>query len=329
MTQQPTLHDVLAPIQPDLHATNDVIRERLQSRIALVNQIGDYIVNAGGKRLRPALVLLMARALGVTRDDLAHAHVLAAVIEFIHTATLLHDDVVDESDLRRGRRTANAEFGNAAPVLVGDFLYSRAFQMMVGVGRLRIMDVLADATNTIAEGEVLQLLNCSDPNVTEAGYFRVIEYKTAKLFEAAARVAAVLAGLDAAQEQRYGQYGLDLGIAFQLTDDALDYDGNAADLGKQVGDDLREGKPTLPLIHALAHAGPDECRTIREAIEAGGTTEVGGILNIIQACGSLTYTRQRAAHYAQRAATALHGLPASEYSRSLLQLCDVAVNRNV
>jgi octaprenyl-diphosphate synthase len=191
------------------------------------------------------------------------------------------------------------------------------------------MNILADATNVIAEGEVLQLLNCNDPNVTEADYFQVIEYKTAKLFEAATRVAAVLAGRDETEEQRYGQYGLHLGIAFQLTDDALDYDGNAAELGKQVGDDLREGKPTLPLIHALAHAGPDEGRTIRQAIEAGGTTEIAGVLDIIRGCGSLAYTRRRAAEYAQRAATALHGLPASEYGRSLLQLCDVAVNRSV
>jgi octaprenyl-diphosphate synthase len=324
----PTVKAVLTPIDADMQALNAVIQNSLHSEVPLVNRIGDYIIAAGGKRLRPALVLLIARALGLPESDMPKAHTLAAVVEFIHTATLLHDDVVDESDLRRGRSTANAKFGNPASVLVGDFLYSRAFQMMVSIGNLRVMDILADATNTIAEGEVLQLLNCNDPKVTETGYFKVIEYKTAKLFEAAARLAAVLAGKDQATERLLGQYGLQLGTAFQLIDDVLDYDGQSAALGKNVGDDLKEGKPTLPLIHALHTADASGQALIRSAIEQGGTTDVEPVLKVISQCGSLRYTRQCAQHQAAQAAHTIENLPSSIYKQALLELCKVAIERN-
>ncbi|NBN92272.1 MAG: octaprenyl diphosphate synthase, partial [Betaproteobacteria bacterium] len=248
-------------------AVDRVIRERLHSEVALVSQVADYIISAGGKRLRPALVVLSSRAHGI--QD-ARVHELAAIIEFIHTATLLHDDVVDESALRRGRDTANAAFGNAPAVLVGDFLYSRAFQMMVGIGSMRVMEVLADATNIIAEGEVLQLMNCNDPDIDEAAYLRVIRYKTAKLFEASTRLGAVLGGADALHEAAMAEYGMRLGTAYQLVDDILDYSGDSGSTGKNVGDDLAEGKPTLPLIHVLKHGDAEERALVRRAIEDGG-----------------------------------------------------------
>jgi octaprenyl-diphosphate synthase len=311
-----------------MQALNDSIRASLRSEVALINQISEYIIQAGGKRLRPALLLLLARALGLPEAQMPQAHRLAAVIEFIHTATLLHDDIVDESDMRRGRKTANAAFGNAAAVLVGDFLYSRSFQLMVSVGQMRVMEILADATNTIAEGEVLQLLNLGCADVSEASYFKVIEYKTARLFEAAARLAGVLCGVDRATEDRLGEYGRLLGSAFQLIDDVLDYSGDSKALGKNVGDDLREGKPTLPLIHALTLAKPEVAEKIRHAIENGGTQDVDEILGHIQACGSIAYTEARAQTMALAAADIAASLPASVFRDSLTDLCQLAVHRS-
>ncbi len=323
-----TAQAVLSPVAADMQAMNETIRASLRSEVALINQISDYIIQAGGKRLRPALVLLVARALKLPEEKMPLAHQLAGVVEFIHTATLLHDDVVDESDLRRGRKTANAMFGNAASVLVGDFLYSRAFQMMVSVGEMRIMEILADATNTIAEGEVLQLLNLGCADVSESSYFKVIEYKTAKLFEAAARLAAVLAGADAETERVLGEYGRLLGTAFQLIDDVLDYAGDSNALGKNVGDDLREGKPTLPLIHALSNAEPRVAEKIRAAIENGGTDEVAIILAHIQKSGSIQYTENYARKMAENAIEIAGILPPSPFRTSLIELCHLAVHRS-
>jgi octaprenyl-diphosphate synthase len=268
-TPSPNAASLLAPIAEDMEQVNRVIRHRLASEVMLINQISEYIISAGGKRLRPALLLLVAGALGETTG---HRHELAAVVEFIHTATLLHDDVVDESDLRRGRQTANALFGNAASVLVGDFLYSRSFQMMVGVGKMRVMEILSEATNIISEGEVLQLLNMHDADVDEARYMQVIRYKTAKLFEAAAQLGAVLAGVDATTEAAAAEFGRRIGTAFQIMDDWLDYTGTAESMGKNAGDDLREGKPTLPLIYLIERGTPEQSALAREAIEQGGQT---------------------------------------------------------
>jgi len=308
-----------------MDAVNLVIRQQLHSEVALVNQIAEYIISAGGKRIRPALVLLMARAFGYTGT---RHHDLAAVVEFIHTATLLHDDVVDESSLRRGRQTANALFGNAASVLVGDFVYSRAFQMMVSVDDMRVMRILSDATNVIAEGEVLQLLNMHDPDVTEARYLQVIRSKTAKLFEAAAQLGALIAGASEQEVDAAAEYGRSLGTAFQLIDDVLDYSGNADDIGKNVGDDLREGKPTLPLIH-LMHNGTTEQRAlVRSCIEQGDEQHFDVILAAISSSGALDYTRTEAEKAATRASEAIAGLPDSQYKTSLLDLCTFAVDRN-
>jgi octaprenyl-diphosphate synthase len=308
-----------------MEAVNLVIRQQLHSEVALVNQIAEYIISAGGKRIRPALVLLMARAFGY--NGTRH-HDLAAVVEFIHTATLLHDDVVDESSLRRGRQTANALFGNAASVLVGDFVYSRAFQMMVSVDDMRVMRILSDATNVIAEGEVLQLLNMHDPDVTEARYLQVIRSKTAKLFEAAAQLGALIAGASEQEVDAAAEYGRSLGTAFQLIDDVLDYSGNADDIGKNVGDDLREGKPTLPLIH-LMHNGTTEQRAlVRSCIEQGDEQHFDVILAAISSSGALDYTRNEAEKAATRASQAIAGLPDSQYKTSLLDLCTFAVDRN-
>jgi octaprenyl-diphosphate synthase len=320
----PQLDDVLAPIAADMQAVDAVIRERLASEVSLINTIADYIIGAGGKRLRPSVLLLLARALGYRGT----AHVLlASVIEFIHTATLLHDDVVDESDLRRGRATANARFGNAASVLVGDFLYSRSFQMMVDAGSMRVMRILADATNRIAEGEVLQLLNVHDPSVNEERYFNVVERKTATLFEAGARIAAVLAGADRLIEERCANYGASLGRAFQIVDDILDYSGHAEDIGKRLGDDLREGKVTLPLIHALRIAAPDQRELVVRAVREGhGDFEA--IARIVADNGSIAYSGQIAAKEVQAAKAALSGLPDSAYTRSLLDLLAFAVGRD-
>ncbi|WP_156117685.1 octaprenyl diphosphate synthase [Collimonas arenae] len=315
----------MSPIAADMDAVNAVIRRQLHSEVPLVNQIAEYIISAGGKRLRPVLVLLMARACGYTGDK---HHELAAVIEFIHTATLLHDDVVDESSLRRGRQTANALFGNAASVLVGDFLYSRAFQMMVAVDNARVMQIVADATNVIAEGEVLQLLNMHNPDVSEESYLQVIRSKTAKLFEAAAQLGVLIADADDDVIEAAGEYGRSLGTAFQLIDDVLDYSGNASDIGKNVGDDLREGKPTLPLIYLMSHGTPEQRQLVRSCIENGDEQHFDEILAAITSSGALNYTRHEAEKAAQRAAAAIAGLPNSQFKDSLLQLSAFAVDRN-
>jgi len=290
--------------------------------------VADYIVGGGGKRLRPALVLLSAGACGYPGDSGRDGHlVLAAVVEFIHTATLLHDDVVDGSELRRGRNTANAEFGNAASVLVGDFLYSRAFQMMLSADSMRVMRVLADATNTIAEGEVLQLMNCHDPEVGEASYLEVIRRKTAKLFEAAARLGAILADASPSIEAGLAEYGMRLGTAFQLIDDVLDYSGDAAAIGKSLGDDLAEGKPTLPLIRAMASGTAAQAGVVRHAIVEGGKAEFASVLEVVRATGALDYARSVAVREAELARAALQALPASEYRESLLELASFSVVR--
>ena len=302
-----------------------VIRERLSSRVVLIDQISQYIINAGGKRIRPRLVLLFSEALGF---DGPERYELAALVEFIHTATLLHDDVVDESTLRRGRATANAIFGNAASVLVGDFLYSRAFQMMVAVNRMRVLQVLADATNVIAEGEVLQLMNMHDPDLAVADYLQVIRYKTAKLFEASARLGAVLAGADAAMEELCADYGRSLGTAFQLVDDLLDYDGNSSELGKNVGDDLREGKPTLPLLLAMERASEPDRALIRHAIEHGELQKLPDILAIVRLTGALDATRAAAQAEADKARAVLAHLPQSRAREALLDLCARSIHRS-
>jgi len=316
---------MMSPIAADMEAVNAVIRRQLHSEVPLVNQIAEYIISAGGKRLRPVLVLLMAQAYGYGGD---RHHELAAVIEFIHTATLLHDDVVDESSLRRGRQTANALFGNAASVLVGDFLYSRAFQMMVAVDNARVMQIVADATNVIAEGEVLQLLNMHNPDVSEENYLQVIRSKTAKLFEAAAQLGVLIAGGDDEVIDAAGEYGRSLGTAFQLIDDVLDYSGNASDIGKNVGDDLREGKPTLPLIYLMENGTPEQRALVRSCIENGDEQHFDEILAAITTSGALDYTRREAEKAAQRAAAAISGLPNSQFKDSLLQLSAFAVDRN-
>ena len=308
-----------------MQRVDEVIRARLSSRVALIDQISGYIVGAGGKRIRPRLVLLFSAALGF---DGPERFELAAIVEFIHTATLLHDDVVDESALRRGRATANATFGNAASVLVGDFLYSRAFQMMVSVNRLRVLDVLADATNVIAEGEVLQLMNMHDPDLAVADYLRVIRFKTAKLFEASARLGAVLADADEALEESCADFGRSLGTAFQLVDDLLDYDGNSHELGKNVGDDLREGKPTLPLLVAMERASEEERALIRQAIEHGEQQQLPEIVAIVRRTGALDATRQAAQAEADKARSVLDSLPPSAARDALLDLCLRAVHRS-
>ena len=312
-------------IAADMGAVDAVIRARLQSDVALVRQVAEYIIQGGGKRLRPALVLLAAGALGYRG---AHHHDLAAVVEFIHTATLLHDDVVDESELRRGRETANALFGNAASVLVGDFLYSRAFQMMVEVNDMRVMRVLSDATNIIAEGEVLQLMNCHDADVDEARYLKVIRYKTAKLFEAATQLGAILADGSEAVVQAMADYGMHLGTAFQLIDDVLDYSGAEVETGKHIGDDLAEGKPTLPLIHVMQNGTSEQADCVRRAIENGGRDDFAAVLAAIRATGALDHAKKRAQLEADLAKRTLDILPASTYKDSLLELCFFAVARS-
>ncbi|AKM30132.1 octaprenyl diphosphate synthase [Pandoraea faecigallinarum] len=324
MTASTSSQNVLAAIADDMRAVDQLIRHRLASEVVLINQISEYIINSGGKRLRPALLLLVSGALGVSSPA---RYELAAVIEFIHTSTLLHDDVVDESDLRRGKQTANALFGNAASVLVGDFLYSRSFEMMVSVDNMRVMQILARATNVIAEGEVLQLLNMHDPDVDEARYLQVIKYKTATLFEAATQLAAVLANADAQTEAAVREYGGRLGTAFQLMDDWLDYAGDTDAMGKNAGDDLREGKPTLPLIHVLQHGTDEERALVREAIENGGTDKFEPILAAITRTGALDYTLARAKEEADAAAQTISALPPSHYKNSLLELCSYSIAR--
>ena len=309
----------------DLQAVNREIGARLQSDVALINQLAGYIVNSGGKRLRPTVVLLGARALGYT----GRAHIaLAAVIEFIHTATLLHDDVVDASEMRRGRSTANTIWGNEASVLVGDFLYSRAFEMMVEVNNMRVMEILAHTTNTIARGEVLQLLNCHDPDTTEERYVDVIRSKTAKLFEAAARIAAVISGADPAVEAMLARYGLHLGTAFQLVDDALDYGRNNPALGKNIGDDLAEGKPTLPLIHALRSGNAAQRELLRAAIEQGDHSRIEAVVDTIESTGSIAYTARQAEAEAALAKEAVTSLPDSPYKQALVDLTFFSVYRD-
>lgn len=308
----------------DMTAVDAVIRARLHSEVALVNQVGEYIINSGGKRLRPALVLLSAQAFSYTGK---HHHDLAAVVEFIHTATLLHDDVVDESELRRGRETANAMFGNAASVLVGDFLYSRSFQMMVEVGDMRVMQTLADATNVIAEGEVLQLLNCHDAGVDISNYMRVIHCKTAKLFEAAMRLGAILGKASVDDEEAASKYGMHLGTAFQLIDDVLDYSADEAQTGKHLGDDLAEGKPTLPLIYAMQHGTSEQAAVVRTAIEQGDVGKFNEVLAIIRDTGALEFTRQQALHETEAACAAIASLADSKYKQCLLELAHFAATR--
>ena len=312
-------------IAADMQAVDATIRSQLHSDVPLVSQIADYIISAGGKRIRPALVLLMANAWGYQGN--AH-HKLAAVIEFIHTATLLHDDVVDESSMRRGRETANALFGNAASVLVGDFVYSRAFQMMVTINNMRVMQILADATNVIAEGEVLQLMNMHDPDVTEERYLQVIRSKTAKLFEAATELGSLIASAPEADVAAAAEYGRSLGTAFQLIDDVLDYSGNAEDTGKNVGDDLREGKPTLPLIYLLQHGSAEERDLVRNCIAHGDEAHFEDILSAITASGALEYTRLKAEQASQRAIMSLQNLAPGEHKEALISLASFAVERN-
>ncbi len=313
----PAAPQPLALIADDMREVDAVIARRLDSGVPLVGEVSRYIIQAGGKRVRPALLLLMAGALGFRGEQRFN---LAAVVEFIHTATLLHDDVVDESTLRRGRATANEAFGNPASVLVGDFLYSRAFQMMVDARSMRVMEILAEATNVIAEGEVLQLMNMHDASLDEAGYLRVIRSKTAKLFEASTRLAAVLAGSPAEVEEACATYGQALGTAFQVIDDVLDYDGSAAEMGKNLGDDLREGKATLPLIAAMQRGTPQQAAIIREAIENGSVDALDAIVAIVRDTGSLEVARNAAAAEAQRAIDALALLPRNAHAEALHQL---------
>lgn len=308
----------------DMAAVDQVIRTRLHSEVLLINQVGEYIVSSGGKRLRPALVMLSAEAFGYQGK---HHHNLAAVVEFIHTATLLHDDVVDESELRRGHATASALFGNAASVLVGDFLYSRAFQMMVEVGEMRVMQTLADATNTIAEGEVLQLLNCRNADVDAASYMRVIHCKTAKLFEAAMRLGALLGTAPRADEAAAAKYGMHLGTAFQLVDDVLDYSADEQQTGKHLGDDLAEGKPTLPLIYAMQHGSAEQTAVVRGAIEQGDMGKFAEVLEIVHATGALNFTRQQAMCEAESASKAIAFLADSKHKQCLLELAHFAATR--
>ncbi|MDN5864931.1 MAG: polyprenyl synthetase family protein [Gammaproteobacteria bacterium] len=318
------LEAITALAADDLRAVDAFIRKRLASDVELINELANYIVGSGGKRLRPLVVLLAARAAGYTGS--VHIN-LAAVVEFIHTATLLHDDVVDGSERRRGRETANALWGNAPSVLVGDFLYSRSFQMMVEVERMRVMSVLADATNAVAEGEVLQLIHCNDPDTSEARYFDVIERKTARLFEAAARLGAVISDRSREEEDAFGAYGLNLGIAYQLIDDVLDYSADPAQTGKNLGDDLAEGKATLPLIYARDHANDDAAATLRRAIERGGTDSLSRVIGTIDETRALGYVRQRAASFCDAACAALAPFPASPERDALTALARFAIAR--
>ena len=323
------LSQILAPIALDFKALDGVIRLRLASKVALIDQISGYIIQAGGKRVRPALLLLVAKALANGKET-PHTLELAAVVEFIHTATLLHDDVVDESTLRRGRETANAAFGNAASVLVGDFLYSRAFQMMVAPNDLRVMQILSDATNTIAEGEVLQLLNMHDPEVNEESYLQVIRYKTAKLFEASSELGAILAKASDAEREQAAAFGRHIGTAFQLMDDLLDYTASAAQMGKNAGDDLREGKPTLPLIYLLENGSAQERLLVRAAIEQNQDLPEDifeQILLAVQNSGALNFTQAAAQHEAKLALDCIAAFPKNEATDALLALCDYSITR--
>ena len=319
------LQHINALIADDLRAVDLLIRDSLRSDVVLINQLGHYVINSGGKRLRPILMLLSARACG--HEGRKHID-LAAIIEFIHTATLLHDDVVDASEKRRGQDTANSIWGNEASVLVGDFLYSRSFEMMVTVGSMRVMDVLAHTTNTIAEGEVMQLLHCHDPDTSEARYLEVIRCKTAKLFEAAARLGAVLCERPQSQELALAEYGMHLGTAFQLIDDVLDYSADPATLGKNVGDDLAEGKPTLPLIYAMREGDAEQAAMLRRAIERGGREHIDAVTAAIESTGAIAYTARTARLEAERAMAALGAVPASPYKDALNALAQFAADRS-
>jgi octaprenyl-diphosphate synthase len=323
------LSQILAPVSLEFKDLDQVIRDRLASKVALIDQISTYIIQAGGKRVRPALLLLIAKALANGKPT-PHTLEMAAVVEFIHTATLLHDDVVDESTLRRGRETANAAFGNAASVLVGDFLYSRAFQMMVGPNDLRVMQILSDATNTIAEGEVLQLLNMNDPEVDEASYLQVIRYKTAKLFEASTELGAILAQASDVQREQAAAFGRHIGTAFQLMDDLLDYTANAAQMGKNAGDDLREGKPTLPLIYLLENGTHAEQLLVRAAIEQNQDLPEDvftQILSAVQNTGALDYTQTAAKREADLALQCIQDFPSNDATIALRDLCVYSLTR--
>lgn len=330
MPSQPTqtgdagIESVRALVADQMAAVDTLMRERLRSDVALINQVGHYVIAGGGKRLRPVLALLSARTLGYAGDR----HIdLAVIVEMIHTATLLHDDVVDSSSLRRGRETANTVWGNEASVLVGDFLYSRAFQMMVELGNLKVLQILADATNTIAEGEVMQLVNCHDPDTSEARYLDTIRFKTAKLFEAATRLGAVIAQTDEETELALASYGRHLGTAFQLVDDALDYSATSDEIGKNIGDDLAEGKPTLPLLYAMWKGSAGQAALIRDAIEKGGLDRIQQISAAIESTGAITYTFALAEAEAEKARSALAGVPGSRFLDALVALTKFAVER--
>ena len=308
-----------------MRAVDLVIRKSLHSEVVLINQVADYIINSGGKRLRPALVLLSAGVFGKVNS---HHRTLAAVVEFIHTATLLHDDVVDESSMRRGRATANTLFGNAASVLVGDFVYSRAFQMMVEVQNMRVMEILSEATNIIAEGEVLQLLNINDADISDEDYLRVIHYKTAKLFEAATRLGAVVCDASAESENALAEYGMRIGTAFQLIDDVLDLSGESENIGKNLGDDIAEGKPTLPLLFAMRNGNVAQKNLIRQAIEQGGLNDISEVIQAVKETGALDYVRTIAETEAKLACQAIENLPKNQHHQALIDLANFAVNRS-
>ncbi len=318
------LNSIQSCISADIDAVNKVIQQSLYSDVVLVNQVANYIIESGGKRLRPILVLLSAGLFGAIKPE---HHQLAAVVEFIHTATLLHDDVVDESAKRRGQSTANALFGNAASVLVGDFVYSRAFQMMVSVQNMRVMEILSDATNIIAEGEVLQLLNVHNADISDDDYLKVIHYKTAKLFEAATRLGAVISNSNAHDETALSQYGMHIGTAFQLVDDVLDLSGNAAEIGKNLGDDLSEGKPTLPLLYAMRNGDASEAQTIKQAIEHGGLAHLDTVLTAVIRTGALEHVRRIAAKEADAACAAIAHFPESAYKDAMIKLAEFAATR--
>jgi len=319
------IDNIKALVAEDMKAVDAVIQHRLSSEVVLVNQLSQYIVNSGGKRLRPLLSLMASQAYGY---EGGHHHTLAAIIEFIHTATLLHDDVVDESEMRRGRETANALFGNAASVLVGDFLYSRAFEMMVDVGSMKVMQILAETTNVIAEGEVMQLMNCHDADTTEQRYLDVIHAKTAKLFEAATRLGAVLCERPESEEQAMASYGMHLGTAFQLIDDVLDYSSSSEEMGKNVGDDLAEGKPTLPLIYAMRNGSEEQSKVVRKAIEEGGLNYLDQVMDAIKQTGAIEYTEETARKEAELAIQQLEHLPESEYKKAMTWLANYSVDRS-
>jgi len=322
------IEQILQLIKPEMTQVNHFIEKQLYSDVVLINQISQYIIHSGGKRLRPILHLLCSKAISTEASDIdAKAIKLAAVIEFIHTATLLHDDVVDESELRRGKETANELWGNAASVLVGDFLYSRAFEIMVSLNSMRVMEVMSHSTNTIAEGEVLQLLNCHDASTDEARYLQVIHCKTAKLFESSSQLAAILAQTDQNIEDAMAKFGMHLGTAFQIIDDVLDYSSTKEEMGKNIGDDLSEGKPTLPLIYAMNHGNAEQSELIKNAIESGGLDHIQEISAAINATGALDYARNIAKNEAQQAINQLSCLPDSEYKKALIALTNFSVNR--